>query len=109
MATIRSASDSEVGQIVNHIREHGSLADIATSIKESRPLPNGSLTPSLETDLSDTVEKFCASGGGELRLSGYGPSWSDQSSSPREGRSTSGSWTKVTADIGLIQELLVSP
>lgn len=108
VATIRSASDSEVGEIVNHIREHGSLADIATSIKDKRTRSDGPLSPSLETDLSDMVEKFRVSGGGELRCLGYGPSWSDESSSPRESRNSSGSWTKVTSDIGLISDLLVS-
>lgn len=102
VATIRSASDSEVGDIVNHIREHGSLADIATSIKESRP---GPLTQSLETDLSDMVDQFRISIEGEL---GYGHSWCEESSSPRENRIHSGPWTKVTSDPGFITELLVS-
>lgn len=102
VAAMRSASDSEVGDIVNHIREHGSLADIATSIKESRP---GPLTQSLETDLSDMVDQFRVSIEGEL---GYGQSWCDESSSPRENRIHSGPWTKVTSDPGFITELLVS-
>lgn len=107
VATIRSAPDSEVGEIVNHIRKYGSLADIATSIK-SGPLASSSLAQSLETDLSDTVDKFRVSCGGELRCLGYRPSWSDESSSLRENRSSSGSWTKVTPDINLISDLLVS-
>lgn len=105
VATIRSASDAQVGEIVNHIRKHGSLTDIATSIK-SGPLASGSLAQSLEADLTDLVDKFRVSGGGELRCLGYRQSWSDEI---RESRSSSGSWTKVTPDIGLISDLLVSP
>lgn len=100
--TLRSAPDSEVGEIVNHIRGRDSLPDIAISIKESRP---GPLTQLLETELSDAMDKFRISGGGEL---GYGSSWSDESSVPRESRSSSGSWTKVTSDVRFITELLVS-
>lgn len=100
--TLRSAPDSEVGEIVNHIRGRDSLPDIAISIKESRP---GPLTQLLETELSDAMDKFRISGGGEL---GYGSSWIDESSGPRESRSSSGSWTKVTSDVRFITELLVS-
>lgn len=105
VATLRSASDAQVGEIVNHIRKHGSLADIATSIK-SGPLASDSLAQSLEVDLKNLVDKFHVSGGGELRFFGYRPSWSDEI---RESRSSSGSWTKVTPDIGFISDLLVSP
>lgn len=104
VATIRSASDAQVGEIVNHIRKHASLADIATSVK-SGPLASSSLAQSLEADLTGLVDRFRVSGGGELRCLGYRPSWSDEI---RESRSSSGSWTKVTPDIGLISDLLVS-
>lgn len=98
--TIRSASESDVGDLVNHLREHGNLADIMIG------MPDGPTAISLEIDLGHLVEKFRVGGGGV----GYNGSLGDESSDHREitSQNTSHIWTNVTTDVSFISDLLVS-
>lgn len=110
VATIRSASESEVCEIVSHIREHGSLADIARSIKENTAIPDCEVHSGSETDLSDVVEKFRTGDSKHLGVLWSGiPSVDSERVGCNDSRQCSGSWTRATSDIEFISDLMVSP
>ncbi|RPB05323.1 hypothetical protein L873DRAFT_1758261 [Choiromyces venosus 120613-1] len=107
VATIRSASESEVCEIVGHIREHGSLADIVRCIKENTTMPDCEVHSGSEADLSEIVDKFRT---GDSKHSCVLWSGIHSVDSERMGstdsRQYSGSWTRVTSDIEFISDLM---
>lgn len=106
VATIRSASQSELCGIVTRVREHGSLADIVRSIKDKTTVTDGDAQSGSEPDLSEIVERFRTGDSRHSSIYWSGPSL-DDGVSVSESREYSGSWTRVTSDVEFISDLLV--
>ncbi|KAL7272218.1 hypothetical protein RUND412_004985 [Rhizina undulata] len=101
IANIRSAPESQLEDIIRHIRSNGSMGEIAKTIKENGPLPDPVTIP-MERDLSTIMAK--------LRKGDDDVEMGSGSASPpvlNDGvRRTKKDWTRVTSDRRFVSDIM---